>query len=666
MPPPRSVVVHGHFYQPPRSDPWFEEMPRECSAAPFHDWNERIERECYRAVVAARVLDGTGRIASVVNTLTSISFDFGSTLLAWLERAAPETYAAVLAADRASCERLDGHGNAIAMPYHHVILPLCARRDKETEVRWGIADFARRYGRPPEGMWLPETAVDDETMDVLAAEGLGFTVLAPHQVVGAEPGEPATYRTTAGRTIAVIVYDGPLSHDVAFGPLIRDADLWRQRLLQQSAGRLTALATDGETYGHHHAFGEMALAALLSGLAESTDVRVENFASFLARHPPERVIGLNAPSSWSCPHGVDRWRADCGCRTHPERHTRQQWRVVLREALEWLVEELHGVFERESAGVLRDPWATRDAYGVARMAGDDAVRVLLSSCITTADRHVGTRMAELLDMEWNALSMFTSCGWFFDDIAGIESTQVLRYAVRAIELAGSRREELEAGLTTRLAEAVSNDPALGTGRDIYERDARPAVPAAVRVAALCGVADHLDVVVQPILPDGHEARVQRDVATVVETRTGREQRLQVAVDAPRPADIHITVQRLDGSASWQLAWSQLPERGRVALADILCGTMMPRLLDDRQREAVCRGRDVQRVVRDAVVEAVGALATDDSAAAALRVLELADLCVLLDRPVPFGAQTRFADLTRTLPPERVAALRPVALRLGFA
>ncbi|HMA40947.1 MAG TPA: hypothetical protein VKP10_12775, partial [Gemmatimonadales bacterium] len=312
-------MIHGHFYQPPREDPWLEAVVREPSAAPAHDWNERIEQECYRAVVAARRYAADGRIAAVVNTLTSISFDFGPTLLAWLERAAPATYEAVLAADRESARRHGGHGNALAMPYHHLILPLASRRDKVTEVRWGIADFRRRFRRDPEGLWLPETAVDDETLDVLAAEGIRFTVLAPHQVEGAPAGGlPGSYKTSRGRSIALFPYDGAIANEVAFGGLVRDGNLWAQRMLAPDAAGarrpLVAIATDGETWGHHHPFGEVGLAWVLHLLESRSDVRVENFAAVLARRPPEREVRLVAPSSWSCPHGVERWRSDCSCR----------------------------------------------------------------------------------------------------------------------------------------------------------------------------------------------------------------------------------------------------------------------------------------------------------------------------------------------------------------
>jgi alpha-amylase/alpha-mannosidase (GH57 family) len=458
----RSIVIHGHFYQPPREDPWLNQVAAEPSAAPYHDWNERIERESYRAVVAARLYAPDGRIAQIVNTLASISFNFGATLLEWLEREAPGTYAAVLEADRASRARHAGHGNAIAMPYHHIIMPLASRRDKTTEVRWGIADFRRRFGRDPEGMWLPETAVDPETLDVLAAEGIAFTILAPHQVEQAPAdGSAGRYRTPGGRSIALFVYDGPISHDVAFGPLLKDGAAWVARLLApgkrgESERRLVAVATDGETYGHHHKFGEVTLAWVLREMERRRGARVENFAAFLARHRPEQDVKLVAPTSWSCAHGVERWRADCGCRMAPERPTQQRWRAPLREALDWLAGELHARFEREGGALFADPWAARDAYG--------------------ADRPAEGRARELLEMERNALRMFTSCGWFFDDIAGIETIQILRYAARAIELAGADVPRLEAGVLERLARAQSNDPGEGSGRDVYLNHVKRRVP----------------------------------------------------------------------------------------------------------------------------------------------------------------------------------------------
>jgi alpha-amylase/alpha-mannosidase (GH57 family) len=442
----RSIVIHSHFYQPPREDPWFDEVPAEPSAAPFHDWNARIESECYRAVTAARIPNAEGRIARIMNTLAYTSFDAGPTLLAWMETAAPDTYRAILRADRASAAAHDGHGNALAAPYHHVILPLSPRRDKVTEIRWGIADFARRFGRPPEGMWLPETAVDDETLDVLAELGIAFTILAPHQVIAPAPaGLPGRYRTSGHRSIALFPYDGPISHDVAFGPFVRDASRWVAALTHDGAAQLVAVATDGETYGHHHRFGEMALAAVLTALDGRPGVRVENFASFLARHPARHEVKINAPSSWSCTHGVDRWRRDCGCRLAPEQQTSQAWRAPLRDALDWLAGEVHGIYEGEGVALFGDPWAARDAYGevVADAVGLEPFLNVHCRADAPAAR---VRAAELLEMERHALGMFTSCGWFFDDLARIETRQVLRYAARAIDLAGPAATRLAEGL----------------------------------------------------------------------------------------------------------------------------------------------------------------------------------------------------------------------------
>jgi alpha-amylase/alpha-mannosidase (GH57 family) len=345
----------------------------------------------------------------------------------------------VLAADRASVTRFAGHGSAIAMPYHHVILPLSSGRDKETEVRWGIADFRRRFGRDPEGMWLPETAVDDETLDVLAAAGIKFTILAPHQVERVPAGgRPGWHRSAAGHRIAVFLYNGDLAHGVAFGPLVRDPAAWIERLTtgagQGDGPELLSLATDGETFGHHHKEGVVTLARVLEALAKRADVRVENFASFLARNPPQEDVRLVAPGSWSCPHGVERWRSDCGCRVHTDRVSQQRWRAPLRQALDWLAAELHRVSEREG----------------------------------------GPHRAEELELERHARRMFTSCGWFFDDIAGLESLIVLRSAARAIELAQPESARLEAGLLERLAAAPSTDATVGSGRELYLTRVRPA------------------------------------------------------------------------------------------------------------------------------------------------------------------------------------------------
>jgi alpha-amylase/alpha-mannosidase (GH57 family) len=477
--PRHSVVIHGHFYQPPREDPWTGEVPRELSADPFHDWNERITDECYEPVTRARVLASDGNIAHRLNALEWISFDFGPTLLQWLQRAAPETYGLVLDADRRSRARANGHGNAIAQPYHHVILPLASRRDKQTEVRWGIADFERRFGRTPTGMWLPETAVDSETLDVLAAEGIAFTILAPHQVEEPPPdGLPGFVRTEGGGSIAVFVYDGEMSHGVAFGESLRDAEAWAERMAPSNGaampGRLVTLATDGETYGHHHEFGDLALAGVITALEARRDVRVDNFAAFLARQPAMHEIRLREPTSWSCAHGVERWRSDCGCKTAPEAESQQSWRTPLRDALERLARELHDLYANAGEALFGEPWGVRDGYGEVVRADADNREAFVRRAVARRPGEtdgLSTRAGTLLEMERDALRMFTSCAWFFDDIGGLAPAQVLRYAAHAIDLAAEvdplAAQGLEAGLLQRLADASSNDDAIGTGADLY-------------------------------------------------------------------------------------------------------------------------------------------------------------------------------------------------------
>ncbi len=469
-----SVVLHSHFYQPPRADPWTGDVPEEPSAAPFHDWNERIHAECYRPLTQARVLDDRGRVASLVNTLEWISWDAGPTLLRWLAREQPGTYRAFLEADARSHARL-GSGNAIAAPYHHVILPLATRRDKVTEVRWGIADFRRRFGREPVGMWLPETAVDTETLAVLAAEGIRFTVLAPTQLETVPAGGgPGRVRLPGGRSIAVFAYDGGLAHDVAFGRALADGVAWAARITEVARDRpILSVATDGETFGHHQRWGDMALAAAVTRLATRREVRLENFATILARTPPVEDVVLVEPSSWSCAHGVERWRSECGCRANAERPTRQTWRTPLRDGLERLADGLHALFDKEVGALVNDPWALRDAFGATLDANEGDRRAVVGAAIGTGTSPaLRERVLDLLDMERDALAMFTSCAWFFDDLARLEPIQALRFAAHALDLVGDAGSELEGALLLRLAEAESNDPGEGSGRRIWERHVR--------------------------------------------------------------------------------------------------------------------------------------------------------------------------------------------------
>ena len=403
-PPKGLAIIHGHFYQPPRENPWTGLVDAEASAAPEHDWNVRITKEAYEPLIPV---------------YAALSFDFGPTLLDWMEREASGVYRAVIRADR---------GNALASPYHHIILPLASRRDKETEVRWGIADFQRRFGRDPAGFWLPETAVDRETLDVLAANGIQFTVLAPHQVSKPpERGLPARIELGNSRSIAVFVYDGGLSHDVAFGPLTTDANRWTEALERTPPGAIASIAVDGETFGHHHKGADTTLATVIQRLHQSEKVALTHFAAALSAHPPQTAVDLVERTSWSCAHGIERWRAACGCRIHHDRPSQQDWRAPLRAAVDWLVAEIHAIYDREGREL----------------------------------------------PEQGVLRAMTSCGWFFDDIAGLEGRQVLRYAAHAISLAGSESGRLEAGFIEKLGDARSNDPAAGSAADVFRQSLQP-------------------------------------------------------------------------------------------------------------------------------------------------------------------------------------------------
>ena len=661
MPDGRSIVIHGHFYQPPREDPWLGEVETEPTAAPFHDWNQRINHECYRAVVAARLPGAEGRIGRIVNTLDFISYDLGPTLATWMEHEAPETYAAFLESDRVSRARL-GHGNAVATPYHHVILPLCTRRDKVTEVRWGMRDFTRRFGREPDGMWLPEAAVDLETLDVLAEEGIRFTIVGPEQVEQIPAGGlPGLHRTSGGKSIALFVYDGPLAHDVAFGPLIRDASLWSERLLGDygEPRHLMSLATDGETFGHHHRFGEMALAAMLEQVRCRPEVTVENYSSFLSRHEPEEAVTVISPSSWSCMHGVERWRADCGCKTAPHVATQQAWRAPLREGLNWLAGELHTLYEREAGPELGDPWAARDATGGDRRARSTAKLPL--------------RARELLELERNALGMFTSCGWFFDDVGGGETVLVLRHAARAVELAGESGARLEQGLLQRLAEARSNDPTVGDGANLYHTRVKPRFRAPERAGAGHAAARLVAPKAKVQIP-GYEMEDGEEGIQVTDRRTGRSCDVKVTVTRPALGRIELAVEspparRPAGPPARRpplLTLPRLPARDQHVVRRELGRAVVENRFSRRELNSLASGaRDLPGLAELALADAVGALADGASSDAIERVSDLIDLVDLLGLTISFEAQTRFYRARASLPEGDAARLAPLASRLGF-
>lgn len=660
---PTSVIIHGHFYQPPRENPWLEEVEAEPSAAPYHDWNQRIERECYRAVVAARHLDGEGRITGITNTLARISFNFGPTLLEWMERRAPDTYAAVLEADRKSL-RETGHGNAIAQPYHHAILPLSTRRDKQTEVRWGIADFRRRFRRDPEGMWLPETAVDDETLDVLAQEGIRFTILAPHQGQPIPPaGAPGLYQTSGGRSIALFFYDGPISHGVAFGPLIDDAQAWSAHLKAEASHRpegLISIATDGETYGHHHKFAEMALARLIDLVDADPALELVNCASFLAMSPAHHPVQLIEPTSWSCAHGVDRWRAECGCKLDPGRPSQQKWRTPLRETFDWLAGEIHGIYEREGGQFFADPWQARDAY-------DPAAGLLEPP--PAADRG-----CELLEMERNALRIFTSCAWFFDDLAGIEPVQVLKYAARAIELAGAEAARLEAGLLERLAAAKSNDAEVGTGRDLYLTRVRPPVANGVRVAA--GLAGLTELQVTTPDPAAYEGVVSgRDARFEVQLRHRRTRsthRYAVDTDWGDGRTCTFAIRTLTdpagaGDAALTLTIDNLWDRHHSAMKHGRLRQLTAVAMSPEFQAGLAHGEmTLEQAARLALLETIAAFARQPGAEALERATRTVSLLRFLHLHVPFDTQTALFRVPLPDDPALADGLLRLRRLMGFA
>lgn len=480
----RYACLHGHFYQPPRENPWTGAVERQPSAGRDHDWNARIARECYLPNGEARVLDGRGRLVDAVDNYAWMSFNFGPTLLSWLEAEHPDAHARLIAADRASAARLDGHGNALAQAYHHAILPLCSPRDRRTEILWGLADFRRRFGREAEGMWLPECAADDATLSDLAGAGVKFAILEPHQAEAVRapggawkpaadalaPGVPYLW-TDGARRLALFFYDGPLSRAVAFEGAMRDSRAFAGRLAASKGDGLVLLATDGESYGHHEPFAEMGLAHLLRYALPEKGLEPVNPAWFLSRRAPSKEVRLKTGgTSWSCAHGVERWRSDCGCGAEGGR--RQSWRAPLRASLEWLRDELAALYEEKAAGLLSDPWAARDAYGevVAAGPGADAARErwLAAWAPGARDAESRARALELAELQRHALMMFTSCGWFFDELSRLEPTQVLLYAARALELARAFGRDFEPAFVARLAEAPSNDPALKDGRGVWE------------------------------------------------------------------------------------------------------------------------------------------------------------------------------------------------------
>lgn len=651
-----SLVIHGHFYQPPREDPWLELVPTEPSAAPDHDWNARITRECYAPLSAIPVLDDAGTVQRAHNAYEWLSFNVSPTLARWLERQEPEVLAAMVAGDHAAIART-GHGNAIAAPFHHLILPLASKRDKRTEVRWGIRDFRRVFGRDPAGMWLPETAVDSETLEVLAAEGIRFTILAPHQVTNPDPaGRPLRWRRD-GRTVDLVIYDGPLSHSVAFGELLRDGAAFASHLIDATSEErgakgegsaplapraspvAVALATDGETYGHHHRFGDLALGVMLDRLASRNDVRIIGAEALVAQVDPVTDADLIERTSWSCAHGVARWQEDCGCRMDPE--TSQAWRAPLRAGLEVMAAGIDAVVERDWPTDAGDWHTVRDA------AGPD-----LDGAAGLPDAALA-----LLDAERHKLAMFTSCAWFFDDLARIEPRLVLQHAARALKfLPHDDGEALEAALMVALELAESNDPDDGNGARLWREKVQPGRLGRARLAAgLAALRDLAPDLLDTFTMPAHDWRLDGDDLVICHVATRHERRFR-----PEPVVLGVVAHRVHvreparRDAGVVVEAGDFPAPVRHLLLELATPLVVEAAADDPERERLLSGSVSPSEVRSAALAGAWRLVERDG-------LDVADAVV-------HGVLDLFAlaHATPTLHERAVAHQRLVAAPAGAA
>ena len=501
------MCLHSHFYQPPRENPWLEAIELQDSARPYHDWNERITAECYGPNAVARILNDRGRIKKIVSNYSRISFNFGPSLLHWMEHNESSVYKAIIQGDVESQKRFSGHGSALAQVYNHIIMPLANHRDKKTQVIWGIRDFQHRFGRHPEGMWLAETAVDVQTLEVLAEHDINFTILAPYQAKrfrrlgsnewhkvssrGIDPSMVYQARLPSGRSINLFFYDGPISHAVSFGRLLNDGRAFAERLAEgfsddRKRHQLVHIATDGETYGHHHPRGEMALAYALDYIEGQDCATITNYGEFLENHPPTHEVEIWENTAWSCAHGIGRWKEDCGCHSGLHPHWHQRWRAPLREALDWLRDLVAERYAEEGNDLLKDAWDARNDY----------IHVLLDRSLENVtqfvSRHAGrslnpqdqVRALKLLEMARHSMLMYSSDGWFFDDISGIETVQILQYAGRVVQLAQELfGQSIEPEFLERLERAKSNIPQHENGAVTYTKFVRPSMVDLPKVGA---------------------------------------------------------------------------------------------------------------------------------------------------------------------------------------
>ena len=525
---PLYFTIHGHFYQPPRENPWTGEIENQPSAAPFHDWNDRIAAQCYRPKAPSRILSGSGRIRDIVNNYEFMSFNFGPTLIGWIRTHLPETYRRIQKADADSVARL-GHGNAIAQVYNHIIMPLASPQDRITQIRWGIRDFETHFGRKPEAMWLAETAINMDVVVDLIREGIRFTILSPTQAESFRALDGGDWKpcgntdidTTRpyrifpvdadGKKICdgyldVFFYNPWLSSAVGFEHLLRDANVFGKRIQDafdpnRADAQLVSIGTDGESYGHHEPFGDMCAAWLFNHYAPEHEMVPVNFGWFLEHFPPRFEVKLkNAYSegcAWSCAHGVGRWYRDCGCSTGGGPGWNQKWRTPLRDAMNFLKKFADDVFLREFEKISKiDPWEARNRYIDVLVKPEESERKekFLSEILKNpGDGKQRSNAIRLLEIQKFCLFSFTSCGWFFNDIEGLEPVQNMRYAERAMELFKPFLPDyhpLRDQFMGILGRATSNEHHWN-GAEVFVRYAVPEMPVALKLLAERAVVLHL-------------------------------------------------------------------------------------------------------------------------------------------------------------------------------
>lgn len=501
----RYLCIHCHFYQPPRENPWLEKVERQESAYPYHDWNERIADECYIANTKSPIHGDDDKVIETVNNYEKISFNFGPTLLSWIQTSKPEFYQSIINADKECQRRFSGHGSAIAQVYNHIIMPLANNRDKRTQVIWGIKDFVCRFGRKPEGIWISETAVDIETLEIISEHGIKFTILAPRQAkrvrkIGdhdwidvsgekIDTNMPYICNLPSGRTINIFFYDGIISQGIAFGDLLNNGEHWAKRLIaafteNNGLAQFVNIATDGETFGHHRRYGNMALAYCLHYIESRNLANISIYGEYLEKHPPAHEVEIIENTSWSCIHGVERWKWDCGCNAgmHPE--WSQEWRAPLRNAMDWLRDNLIKIFEDTISQFVRDPWQARDDYiDTILDRSDNMLNQFLSKhSVRALSKKEDVKVLKLLEIQRYAMLMYTSCGWFFDDISRIETVQVIQCAARAMQLVKDVSGiSLEEAYINILTHAPSNVSAFKTGDRVYDMLVKPTIPQKINI-----------------------------------------------------------------------------------------------------------------------------------------------------------------------------------------